>query len=44
MEAVLIVILVLMLIAVAYAQYQRGVVRTIGTLTFDEDEKKQPLH
>jgi len=33
--------LVLMLIALAYAQWQRGVVRTIGKLSLDEDDTDQ---
>jgi len=43
MEVILIVVLVLMLAALGYAQYHRGVVRTIGKFTLDEDEKRQPL-
>ena len=38
MEFVLISVLLLMLVAVAYAQWQRGVVRTIGKLSLDEEE------
>jgi hypothetical protein len=34
-------VLVLMLIALAYAQWQRGVVRTIGKLSLDEDDTDQ---
>ena len=43
MEVILLVVLVLMLAAFGYAQYQRGVVRTVGKFKFDEDEKRQPL-
>jgi hypothetical protein len=43
MEVILIVVLALMLGALAYAQYHRGVVRTIGEFKLDEDEKRQPL-
>jgi hypothetical protein len=38
MEFLLVSVLVLMLIALAYAQWQRGVVRTIGKLSLDEEE------
>jgi hypothetical protein len=38
MEFLLVSVLILMLIAVAYAQWQRGVVRTIGKLSLDEEE------
>jgi hypothetical protein len=38
MEFLLVSVLILMLIAVAYAQWQRGVVRTIGRLSLDEEE------
>jgi hypothetical protein len=38
MEFLMVTVLVLMLIAVAYAQWQRGVVRTIGKLSLDEEE------
>jgi hypothetical protein len=38
MEFLLVSVLVLMLVAVAYAQWQRGVVRTIGKLSLDEEE------
>ena len=41
MEFLLVSVLVLMLIALAYAQWQRGVVRTIGQLSLDEEEKDQ---
>ncbi len=41
MEFLLISVLLLMLIAVAYAQWQRGVVRTIGKLSLDEEETDQ---
>jgi hypothetical protein len=41
MEFLLISVLVLMLIALAYAQWQRGVVRTIGKLSLDEEETDQ---
>jgi hypothetical protein len=44
MEAIIIVVLLLMLIGVAYAQWQRGVVHTMGRTSLDEEEKKQPLH
>ncbi len=43
MEFLLVPVLVLMLIAVAYAQWQRGVVRTIGKLSLDEEETDQPV-
>ncbi len=35
--------LVLMLVAVAYAQWQRGVVRTVGKLSLDEEETDQTV-
>lgn len=38
MEAVVIVLLILMLVGVAYAQWHRGAVRTIGSLSLDEEE------
>ncbi len=38
MEFLLVSVLLLMLIVVAYAQWQRGVVRTIGKLSLDEEE------
>lgn len=38
MEFLLVSVLILMLIAVAYAQWQRGVVRTIGQFPLDEEE------
>ena len=41
MEFLLVSVLVLMLIALAYAQRQRGVVRTIGKLSLDEEETDQ---
>jgi hypothetical protein len=41
MEFLLVSVLVLMLIALAYAQWQRGVVRTIGKLSLDEEETDQ---
>jgi len=43
MEFLMVTVLVLMLIAVAYAQWQRGVVRTIGKLSLDEDESDQTV-
>jgi hypothetical protein len=43
MEVILFVVLVLMLVGFGYAQYQRGVVRTVGKFNLDEDEKRQPL-
>jgi hypothetical protein len=43
MEFLLVSVLILMLIAVAYAQWQRGVVRTIGKLSLDEDETDQTV-
>jgi hypothetical protein len=43
MEFLLVSVLVLMLLLVAYAQWQRGVVRTIGKLSLDEDEKDQTV-
>ena len=39
----MVTVLVLMLIAVAYAQWQRGVVRTIGKLPLDEEESDQTV-
>jgi hypothetical protein len=41
MEFLLVSVLVLMLIALAYAQWQRGVVRTIGKLSLDEEDTDQ---
>ena len=41
MEFLLVSVLVLMLIALAYAKWQRGVVRTIGKLSLDEEETDQ---
>jgi hypothetical protein len=41
MEILIVVVLVLMLVGVAYAQWQRGVVRTIGPLNLDDDESKR---
>jgi hypothetical protein len=41
MEILIIVVLVLMLVGVAYAQWQRGVVRTVGPLILDDDESKR---
>jgi hypothetical protein len=38
MEFLLVSVLVLMLLALAYAQWQRGVVRTTGKLSLDEEE------
>jgi hypothetical protein len=38
MEFLLVSVLVLMLLGVAYAQWQRGVVRTIGKLSLDEED------
>ncbi|MGC8878802.1 MAG: hypothetical protein ACP5R2_06225 [Anaerolineae bacterium] len=38
MEAAVIVLLILMLVGVAYAQWHRGAVRTIGSLSLDEEE------
>jgi hypothetical protein len=43
MEFLLVSVLVLMLIGLAYAQWQRGVVRTIGTLSLDEEETDQTV-
>jgi len=43
MEFLLVSVLILMLLAVAYAQWQRGVVRTIGKLSLDEDETDQTV-
>ncbi len=43
MEVVLVVVLVLMLVMVAYAQWQRGVVRTVGPLSLEEEEREHPL-
>jgi hypothetical protein len=44
MEVVIIVVLVLMLFGAAYAQWQRGVVRTVGPLSPDEEDKGQSLN
>jgi hypothetical protein len=41
MEFLLVSVLVLMLLGLAYAQWQRGVVRTIGKLSLDEEETDQ---
>jgi hypothetical protein len=41
MEFLLVLVLALMLAAVAYAQWQRGVVRTTGKLSLDEEETDQ---
>jgi hypothetical protein len=43
MEFLLVSVLVLMLVAVAYAQWQRGVVRTVGKLSLDEEETDQTV-
>jgi hypothetical protein len=43
MEFLMATVLVLMLIAVAYAQWQRGVVRTIGKLSLDEEESDRTV-
>ena len=43
MEVMLVVVLVLMLVAVAYAQWQRGVVRTVGPLSLEEEKTEQRL-
>jgi hypothetical protein len=43
MEFLLVSVLFLMLVAVAYAQWQRGVVRTIGKLSLDEEETDQTV-
>ena len=43
MEFLLILALALMLIALAYAQSQRGVVRTFGKLSLDEEETDQSI-
>ena len=43
MEFLLVSVLVLMLLGVAYAQWQRGVVRTIGKLSLDEEEPDQTV-
>jgi hypothetical protein len=43
MEIALVIVLVLMLAGVAYAQWQRGVVRTIGPLSLEEEDKEQTL-
>lgn len=42
MEIVVVVVLVLMLVGVGYAQWQRGVVRTVGPLSLGEEEIDQP--
>ena len=44
MEVILVVVLVLMLVALGYAQHHRGVVRTVGKFNLDEDEKKTTTH
>jgi hypothetical protein len=41
MEIAIIIVLVLMLAGVAYAQWQRGVVRTLGPLSFEEEDKER---
>jgi hypothetical protein len=41
MEFLLVSVLVLMLLGLAYAQWQRGVVRTTGKLSLDEEETDQ---
>jgi hypothetical protein len=41
MEYLMLTVLVVMLIAVAYSQWQRGVVRTIGKHSLDEEESDQ---
>lgn len=38
MEIIIVVVLVLMLGGVAYAQWQRGVVRTTGPFHLDDDD------
>jgi hypothetical protein len=43
MEFLLVSVLVLMLLGVAYAQWQRGVVRTIGKLSLDEEDTDQTV-
>jgi len=43
MELLLVSVLALMLITVAYAQWQRGVVRTVGKLSLEEDETDQTV-
>jgi hypothetical protein len=43
MEFLLVTVLVLMLVAMAYAQWQRGVVRTIGKLSLDEEDTDQTV-
>lgn len=40
-EAAVIVLLILMLAGVAYAQWHRGTVRTIGSLSLEEDESSE---
>ena len=42
MEVLIVVVLVLMLVGVAYAQWQRGVVRTVGSLSLEDDEIQPP--
>jgi len=42
MEILVVVVLVLMLVGVGYAQWQRGVVRTVGPLSLGEEEIDQP--
>jgi hypothetical protein len=44
MEALVIVLLILMLAGVAYAQWHRGVVRTIGSLSLDEEESSEMVN
>lgn len=43
MEFLLVSVLILMLIALAYAQWHRGVVRTTGRLSLDEEERDQTV-
>ena len=44
MEILLVLVLVLMLGVVAYAQWQRGVVRSVGPLSFNEEDTDQAPH
>ncbi|GEM_PF-2897152 len=41
MEAVFVVLLILVLAGVAYAQWQRGAVRTVGSFLLDEEENRE---
>ena len=44
MEVALIVVLVVLLAGIAYAQWQRGVVRTLGPLSLEEEDRERPFN